>query len=1132
MGRPVPPKGPEAWDSNVITPGTPFMLGLSDHLRHYIRLRLSTEPAWRELKVIFSDASIPGEGEHKIMSHIRCQRATPNYDPNTVHCLHGLDADLIMLALATHELNFYILREEVLFGRRGAEQAQSRREASGHAAKQRMLDEIAGPGAMDLLQNKYKPLQRLSVSVLREYLAYEFSILSTLVPFRWDFERVVDDIVFMCFFVGNDFLPHLPSLDIRDGALDFLFNVYKRILPGLGNYLSSPGGIVNLKAVDIILSEVGLIEDYVFGMRYENEDAVQKRRDSQKCRNEGKRLTNITSDSKRYRNEEKKLTHFNSVPKVAAASKFVGRSARALFTTATKAEERTVAPALRTSSKVGDNVPLGRKKVETTFLQMTPDSYGDGDGTLRKRKSENNIRIGGGTIKISTTERNIAAAKRLKNMISSRPLSKSGPTLANFTSSASQVSTAKNDHDGNLQTLERFPNENNNQSNLNENVIDNKGASSDDNEFEPSIMPEVADKEITEEEVASAKALFKDKVKEATRAQLDKHAAEVVDNVRLHETGWRDRYYRDKCKAEDIEGRGGREELFRQYIMGLAWVMRYYYHGVASWKWYFPFHYAPFASDLKNIIRFEKDCKSFELRKPFSPVEQLMAVLPEDSNHAVPVATRSLMSEKSCISDFYPKVVKCDPNGKAMPWLWVVLLPFIDEDRLFAALEPKKQNWTKKDHLCNARGLDDGYIYVHQSNPLASAHSYDIITNEKSSLGDASLWNGFTGFVRFPLDNEKIEYDTTIPAPPRSCLGVIDKNRAICVAFSEPEARPHRSEVIRGAIPPPATLQTEDRYLKKPRLNRGGKTIAFLGSTPFSEAALQQNQGGGGRDHLPRNKFLGNNIPPGGAFFNNSGGGGHNTSFHHPPPSFVPGRSDPRQHGRGGGGYKGPPLPSSHGNFLQPLPYHHNSNPYQQHNRHGNSFGGTGSSNRNFGQQNVQNFTSYNNFSHPPPAPVGVRPPPRGPPPTNIPPSSRVTGFQPMQQSLQSLVGHMFSDHSNGGHKNNRTSTGNNSGGFQSVPPSAGGGSQTNFAFGEKRNTRNTHIRFSHDGNPGEGKQPKKNTHIGFSFNDKPGEGKQHQNSLSKNKEIRSAVNPNMMQHLRSQLATTLQEKKQQQQQN
>jgi 5'-3' exoribonuclease 2 len=61
------------------------MADLAHWLRFYIQQRLHSDPGFEGIRVILSDASVPGEGEHKIMEHIRRQRALPGYEADTRH---------------------------------------------------------------------------------------------------------------------------------------------------------------------------------------------------------------------------------------------------------------------------------------------------------------------------------------------------------------------------------------------------------------------------------------------------------------------------------------------------------------------------------------------------------------------------------------------------------------------------------------------------------------------------------------------------------------------------------------------------------------------------------------------------------------------------------------------------------------------------------------------------------------------------------------------------------------------------------------------------------------------------------------------------------------------------------------
>lgn len=155
---------------------------------------------------------------------------------------------------------------------------------------------------------------------------------------------------------------------------------------------------------------------------------------------------------------------------------------------------------------------------------------------------------------------------------------------------------------------------------------------------------------------------------------------EPVDDVRLWEDGWKERYYQAKFEvsADDYEFR---RKVAHAYVEGLCWVLRYYYQGCASWQWFFPFHYAPFASDMDMIG--ELKIKFPTMTGPFKPLEQLMGVFPAASRKHIPSTWHHLMTDiESPIIDFYPDDFQIDLNGKKYAWQGVALLPFVEESQL------------------------------------------------------------------------------------------------------------------------------------------------------------------------------------------------------------------------------------------------------------------------------------------------------------------------------------------------------------------------------------------------------------------------------------------------------------------
>jgi len=283
---------------------------------------------------------------------------------------------------------------------------------------------------------------------------------------------------------------------------------------------------------------------------------------------------------------------------------------------------------------------------------------------------------------------------------------------------------------------------------------------------------------------------------------------EPEDEVKLWEDGFKDRYYQSKFGVSSNDT-SFRYCVANAYVLGMCWVLKYYYQGCASWDWYFPYHYAPFASDFVNIG--DLNTSFDKVTKPFRPLEQLMSVFPAASKQFLPPSWQTLMDDSdSPIIDFYPVDFKVDLNGKRYAWQGVALLPFVDEKRLLETLEEVYPNLTDREQHRNSLGNDRLFVgRKSESSDFLTALYEGSPATEASEL-NSKLMFGIRGSVW--CDPHAVRPENMYHSPLPECEDFTN-NGAISVLYQDPQYDPQfvfLAKMLKGAKIPEKTLKPKD----------------------------------------------------------------------------------------------------------------------------------------------------------------------------------------------------------------------------------------------------------------------------------------------------------------------------------
>jgi len=285
---------PDVWNTAAITPGTIFMGELNRMVsEHFSKCNESkcneSKPNVSEpLSIMVSGSDCPGEGEHKLFDYIRLN---PEKHLLETTVIYGLDADLIMLSINHLPIcnNIYLFRETPHF-------IQS-------------INSELEPDA-----NYFLDIPELTQTIIK-YLNKVPSQINVLEEEEKTDLAKVYDYIFLCFFLGNDFMPHFPALNIRTGGIDKMLNAY-RVTIKPTEYLTD-GKTINWNNVRKVVTYLAKLEE-VF-ISNENKSRDNKERYSKQIYNNSLKdkivsTSTSISTSTSEKEKEEKFRQFEATP--------------------------------------------------------------------------------------------------------------------------------------------------------------------------------------------------------------------------------------------------------------------------------------------------------------------------------------------------------------------------------------------------------------------------------------------------------------------------------------------------------------------------------------------------------------------------------------------------------------------------------------------------------------------------------------------------------------------------------------------------------------------------------------------------------------------------------------------------